>query len=103
MYRHAKRSHMHNQDLVVHVRDWWIMKTIKIIWHALNVSEASECSKAGEIHSAKCLKVCDSSWIKQQQRNQLTDGFVVCQIGVDFCPFRFQQKNKIQNIVYFWQ
>ena len=66
--------------------------------------KAGHNAKAEEIHSTKCLKVCDSPWIKKKKRNQLTDGFVVSntEIGVYFCPLMSMQKNgEIQNIVYF--
>ena len=65
--------------------------------------KAGHNTKAEEIHSTKCLKMSDSSWIKTKQ-NQLTDGFVVSntEIGVYFCPLMSMQKNtEIQNIVYF--
>ena len=40
MYTHAKRSHAHVKDPVVHVRVGWTMKT-KITQRALQVSEHS--------------------------------------------------------------
>ena len=35
MSTHSKRSHTCVQDLVVHVRVWWIMETLKITQPAL--------------------------------------------------------------------
>ena len=38
IYMHAKRSHAHVKDPLVHVRVRWIMETPKITQHALKVS-----------------------------------------------------------------